>query len=205
MTSSNRNASSSSSSRRRWWIIGGLVALLLLLLAPLTAVGVSVKLENHDSFCAGCHTQPETTYVQRAQSGSATDLASFHAAAKEPVACIDCHSGSGTMGRKDALLLGAHDLTAFVTRRYTQPAKLTHAIADENCLKCHGDIAKAQTFQNHFHALQARWQAIQPDAAAHCVDCHSSHTTDGEQQIAFLNKPRTVEQCNACHRMLSDD
>ena len=58
------------------------------------------QLENHDDFCASCHTDPESEFVNRAHGGTAVDLASFHTG--EGVHCIDCHSGEGVNSRSHA-------------------------------------------------------------------------------------------------------
>lgn len=201
-----RRASSpkDTSSSRRWLWIGLVAAVFLLVIAPLTAVGVSIHLENNQAFCAGCHTQPETTYVDRATAPQPADLASAHAHGDKAIACIQCHSGEGTQGRADALMLGARDLAAYVRGNYPQPTVITRAIPDSNCLKCHGDIANSDQFENHFHTLLGRWRQASPDSAASCVDCHSAHKTNGDATIAFLNKNDTVIQCNNCHRLLGD-
>lgn len=195
--------------RRRLWRWGSLIAIALFAVLTTAAVGVGVHLENNDRFCASCHTEPETTYVNRAeavraQTAQPTDLASFHSGASNPVACIDCHSGPGVQGRASALELGATDLVKYVANSYPQPAPLTQPITDEHCLKCHQDYAAPRTFQNHFHVFLARWQRIAPGTAAHCVDCHSAHTTDQDTGTVFLNQNRTATQCNACHRVLHD-
>ena len=194
---------------RSWF--GG--ALLLLVLAPLLIGGSSVALgahlENNDAFCASCHTEPESTYVQRIsetrnQSAPVKDLATFHAVSDGATRCIDCHSGGGLSGRIDAMKLGARDLSSYMQGNYAQPAPLTQAVSNSHCTKCHATYADDRSFNNHFHFLLPRWQQFQGDQAASCVDCHSSHTQDGQVQIAFLNEDRTVAQCNACHRILGD-
>ncbi len=184
----------------RWvtWFVAG--ALLVIVFAS-GALALSVHLENNDRFCASCHTNPETTFVARTTQPP-TDLASAHAA--EGVGCIQCHSGAGKAGRADALKLGAHDLAAFVSRNYPQPAKLTHPIPDDNCLKCHSNIGQSQSFENHFHVLLPRWQQAQPTQAATCVDCHSAHTTDGRPDIVWVSIEPTQKQCNGCHRVMGD-
>ncbi len=184
----------------RWiqWMVGGV---LLVIVFSASTLALGAQMENNDQFCASCHTQPESTFVDRTQH-PAVDLASAHKA--EQVGCIACHSGEGVPGRLDALKLGARDLTAFISRHYPQPAQLTHAISDANCLKCHQDVGQGNDFNNHFHILLPRWQKADPQRAATCVSCHSTHTTDGSQQLRWLNKDRTVAQCNACHRTLSD-
>lgn len=180
------------------------VALVALLILGGAVVAGSAQLENHDAFCASCHTQPETDYVERASGNQPVDLASFHAQHESAVNCIECHSGAGVTGRADAMTLGARDLIAYVKGGYPQPSVQTHPIPDANCLKCHADISDNQAFSNHFHTLLPRWRSLAFETAATCVDCHSSHTTDGDATISYLNKTRVNEQCNSCHRIMSD-
>jgi len=173
---------------------------LWLLIFPIALGGIvgfsAMQFENHDSDCAACHTQPESIYFQREGSNSPTDLASFHA--EKSTRCIDCHSSNGSFGRATAMMLGAKDLMAFISKHYPQPAPLTRAISDGNCLKCHGDIAQRQNFNNHFHFFLAKWQSLDPKAAT-CVDCHQSHSTNGDTSIAFLNRAHTASVCESCH------
>lgn len=159
---------------------------------------ISTHMENDDSFCASCHTEPESTFYDRSIAGSPTDLASFHATTDPATRCIDCHSGKGVPGRIHALSIGAGDLIAWKTGTATQPAPLTHPIGDTNCLKCHQDVPRTRDFNRHFHAFLSRWQAIDPEAAT-CVDCHEAHTTDGDASLIFLNETRTRQVCQDCH------
>ncbi|NOZ50177.1 MAG: hypothetical protein GXP37_09045, partial [Chloroflexi bacterium] len=117
----------------------GLLFIGLLAVLPFVIAGSSVAygahLENNDAFCASCHTEPESTFVGRAQSaasktGEVQDLAAFHAGQAQAVKCIECHSGDGLSGRVDAMKLGARDLSAYVRGDFPQPSPLTHAIAD---------------------------------------------------------------------------
>ncbi len=188
-----RKSKSQRKSALRRIVIIALVALAGFALAG----GAGAQLENHDSFCASCHTEPESTYYQRSTQNSATDLASAHTA--EGTRCIDCHSGQGVGGRVQAMRLGAKDAFQFVTRTYTQPAPQTRPIGDVNCLKCHSGISQGQDFNNHFHIFLPQWQNVDPRAAT-CVDCHRAHATDGEADIAFLNKAATLAVCEQCHR-----
>ncbi len=173
--------------------------LLALIVVPLVGA-TGAQLENHDSFCASCHTNPESDYVDRAQAETAVDLASFHTG--EGVRCIDCHSGKGMNGRIHAMRQGAQDLVKFVSGNFPQPAPLTHPIEDINCTKCHSDISQGRDFNNHFHIFLPDWQRLSTNAAA-CVDCHQSHTTDGMPQAAFLHEERTVAVCQQCHLFAS--
>lgn len=155
--------------------------------------------EQQDSFCASCHTQPESAFYQRSLDGQAVDLATAHKL--KNTRCIDCHSGSGTIGRVSAELLGAHNALAFYTGTAIQPAILTNSISEDHCLKCHADINAQLNMNNHFHVFLARWQAADPNAAT-CVSCHSGHATDGDPQIGFLNRQATEKVCQACHVVL---
>jgi len=187
-------------SQKARWFSRIIIALALVLVFTAAAFAFGAHLENNDSFCAGCHTQPESAFVER--TAAAVDLASAHT--PEQVGCIQCHSGAGWPGRVSAMELGVRDLVAFAGRNYPQPAVLTHPIPDENCLKCHEKISRGDNFENHFHLLLPRWQQLDARNAATCVSCHSSHTTDGEQSLNWLSKDRTVAQCNSCHRVMGD-
>jgi len=173
----------------KWFILAGII------LIPVTGV-TSMQLENHDGFCASCHTDPESEYVARTHGTTAVDLASFHTG--EGVRCIDCHSGNGASGRIQAMALGAHDLLKFVSRQFPQPAPLTRAINDINCTKCHTDTSQGRDFNNHYHYFLPKWQQLS-DNAGTCTECHQSHTTNGDVQIAFLNEQHTVPICQRCH------
>ena len=89
--------------RSRWlWPLIAIVALAIIV--TVSGFSYAATQEEHDSFCASCHTEPETTYVARAATAPPVDLASFHAT--EETRCIDCHSGVGVPGRIQAELLG---------------------------------------------------------------------------------------------------
>ena len=92
------------------------VALVCGVVLALTFVsfGVAASMEEKNSFCASCHTQPESTFYSRFQNGTLVDLATFHNT--KSTKCIDCHSGSGASGRISAMLLGARNAVAYFTR-----------------------------------------------------------------------------------------
>ena len=183
--------------RLRWLALALFIPFIVSGLAGFTAT----RFENHDSFCASCHTQPELEYYQRESKSSKMDLASFHTTKK--TRCIDCHSGKGVIGRATALTLGARDLWAYVATHYPQPAPLTRSIPDANCLKCHTDVEKGQDFNNHFHIFLPKWQALDANAAT-CVDCHRSHTTDGDSALGYLNQAVTTQVCQECHNFAGE-
>ena len=196
----------------QWWIpaVGAAVVLIL-------AVGVFVgmmKLEETDTFCASCHTQPEAPFVER-MAIEASDTASAHqsktlrgSAVEAGVHCIDCHSGPGLGGRAAAMLLGARNAWLYLTKTMVQPAVLSVPIADENCLKCHAEVIAAESYKgqnNHYHYFLARWRQALPDQAASCTECHKSHSTDVEANLKFLNRVSTEAICNRCHTTLRGD
>lgn len=182
----------------------GLVGAFVLLALGSGGFLVAAHMEDDDTFCASCHTQPESTYVSRAQAGQPTDLASYHTGAGDtPTKCIDCHSGSGVPGRAAAMTLGAFDLVSYLTGNARQPAPLTNPISDANCLKCHADTAATRDFNRHFHRFLSQWQAADPQAGT-CVSCHTGHATDGDPTLVFLNEQHTVAVCERCHAVAGE-
>jgi nitrate/TMAO reductase-like tetraheme cytochrome c subunit len=158
--------------------------------------------ETHDSFCASCHTQPESTFYQRSVDVQAVDLASAHTI--KDVRCIDCHSGVGVVGRIQAEMLGAHNALAFYSGTAVQPAILTKPVGDDSCLKCHQNVTFNRSRNNHFHAFLARWQSVDPNAST-CGGCHGGHTTDGSSQTGFMAQNTVQNVCESCHRVLGRD
>lgn len=175
----------------------GVVAVVLLF-----GVGTftfAASMEEKDSFCASCHTEPESTYYTRGQQQTPVDLATFHQTKQNR--CIDCHSGAGVPGRLVAMLIGARNAAAYFTKTAKQPAPLLFPIGDVNCTKCHAETTRATDFNQHFHAYLSRWQAADPSAAT-CVSCHTGHATDGDSSIQFLNRARAEGICQKCHQVL---
>ena len=140
-----------------WMVVAG-VALIAF---GTSGYVVTARMEENDPFCGSCHSQPESTYVERSTAATPVDLASAHT--PQSTRCIDCHSGPGIPGRIEGMVTGAGDLAAWVTGTATQPAPLTHPITDGHCLKCHQDVPQTQDFQRHFHAFLSQWQAMDPE------------------------------------------
>ncbi len=175
--------------------------------------------EQHDSFCASCHTQPESTYFERSIAAQPVDLASFHTT--QQVICIDCHSGAGITGRLSAELMGARNALLWYSGTAQQPAPLTIPISDASCLKCHQDVVSQQFVakeqitvpsgsqggereeapRNHWHIFLAEWQANSSTAAT-CVSCHGGHSTDGTAQFGYMVNQTVQQECDACHQAL---
>lgn len=183
------------SNRKTRLLVGaGILCLVLFgLVIPMTAM----QFENHNSFCASCHTEGEQTFYDRSTASDPVDLASIHDI-KGQARCIDCHTGPGIIGRYGGLMAGSTDLINFFSGHYPQPAALEEPYPDANCLKCHADIFQKQEFNNHFHVFLPRWQAVDKNAAT-CVSCHLSHDITGDVKIGFLNEQTTTAVCQKCH------
>lgn len=184
--------------------------------------GFAASQETHDPFCASCHSQPETSYVERSTAPQPVDLASYHAG--QHTRCIDCHSGPGVPGRMRAELLGARNAAAWFSGLAAQPAPLTSPIQDGNCLKCHRDVTFTgylpkqpvsflqegargeggeEAGPNHWHEQLIRWQAVTPDAGR-CTSCHPGHSTVGSADSGFEDPGTTQNVCEACHQDIGE-
>ena len=159
----------------------------------------AIQQENQDSFCASCHTEPETKYFQQAMATPAVSLAAFHTS--KSVRCIDCHSGGGPFGRVEGLTQGAVDLMAYNSGKYHSPAITLTKLGDASCIKCHSQTMSNRTFNNHFHIYLAQWQAVDSNAAT-CIDCHTAHPTNGDPTQMYLQVQKVQALCNGCHRTL---
>ncbi len=189
--------------RKIVWVSGWVCVSLLVL--AFGSVGVSLALENQDTFCAVCHTEPESQYVNQAAQATATTLAAFHSS--KHIACIDCHSGSGTFGRLEGLTQGFNDLAMFLSGNYHKPAITTSPLNDAACGKCHADVVNPKNTRGnngsngHYHLYLPQWQASDPKAA-HCATCHTAHTS-GLASLQFMAQGKVGQLCEACHTALS--
>ena len=197
-------------------VIGLGIILVALVVLAIGGAGVSLLLENQDSFCASCHTQPEVKYYQQSQQATVTTLAAFHT--QKQTGCIQCHSGGGPLGRAQGLQQGIDDLVLYMSGNYKQPAITSNPLGDDSCLKCHAAILTRgrgsppspiqdpvrargnRANDGHYHQFLQRWQAADP-RAAHCVNCHTSHT-DGPANVGFMTAAPVQQICDGCHRGL---
>ena len=118
-------------SKKRSRIIAVLTgAVIVVVVLAASGFAFAATQESHDPFCASCHTQPESTFVQRSSGTSPVDLASFHTT--QSSLCIDCHSGSGVTGRMQAELMGARNAFMWFTGTAVQPAVVNFPISDQS-------------------------------------------------------------------------
>jgi len=160
---------------------------------------VGIQTENNDGFCASCHTEPEATYYQASLKASVpTTLAVFHA--KAHTRCIDCHSRQFIPGRVWGLWGGLHNLIAFKTGNYNDPATITRPVGDGGCTKCHSDLTWGNERPGHYHSPELRraWKAANGPVGT-CDACHPSHQS-AAMGNRFMNINHLTSQCDACHK-----
>ena len=172
-------------------------AAVLLIVLGVGGVAYGLSLEEHNDFCASCHTQPESTYYARAQHAPPPDLASIHLA--KNVKCIDCHGGAPPVDRVAGLLQGAHDYALYLSGSYHRPALTTNPLPDANCVKCHNDLFQSRTLNNHWHYYLPPWQQALGAQAAACIDCHISHSTAQGNVVKFVPDTKINPICQSCH------
>ncbi len=194
--------------RRRQWIRWAPLAALGLVAGVALAAGVTVShLEERDTFCISCHTAPEVTYHDRAQSALAAgepfaDLSSAHYGMERTFRCIDCHRGtSGLVHRLTTLTLGARDAAIWLTGRADLSIEKTQLVLPQllnsACTRCHAEALLEVGFENHFHNKLPEafmlWRAGQP------LKRPPDAPDLPEESMVIVPSPTDV-QCVDCHR-----
>lgn len=185
---------------RHWrWLAAGI---FLGLAALVGSVGFVSYQEQDDTFCASCHTQPETQFYQRAllavAQQNAPDLASFHHRKKD-IRCIDCHVGEGALGRAAVVSIAAWDAFKYYTRLARQPAVVVIPVQNEACTKCHLDDIRKPGFENHEHNKYFDPKENPPVIA--CTHCHVTHRPGDEKQ-AYQFRDAILPRCEYCHAQM---
>ena len=187
------------------------VAVVLGLVSAGAGTAVGLTLEESNSFCASCHTQPEYDFWMRTQTVAqkpteVADLATYHIVPmdgnkqpnREALKCISCHGGPTLPDRlQTATTLGALDTLKFVALDINQPAKLSHPLPNSYCLQCHQADVDKKGFDNHFHNKQS-------DPKAPAFDCTSCHVAHAEADVLnkFILREAAYPNCNMCHKVL---
>jgi len=165
---------------------------------------VSDRLEANNDFCTSCHLAPDRPLhaeIRRDFNASpAANLAGAHAKAGDERAfrCIDCHGGTGFLGRARVKSLAVKDAFWYAVGRFDEPDQMHWPLWDEDCSKCHTafDTSDVETWQSpRFHQLPVHNTALGVD----CVSCHRAHDAGGNSQAFFLHPPRVRAQCARCH------
>lgn len=188
----------------------GLCAVALAGLALITSIGFAglIAKERDNTFCFACHLHEQK--FKRFTSAPSTDLTGPHHA--ERVRCIDCHGGADVVMRLRVWSLAATDTGKFLVGRYREPDHMRLQLRPKECTQCHTPILKRQPAltAEQEEALEGRagnaYHAIRPHDAVRttCVQCHTSHTTDGDPKAQFIARKRVEPICRECHKTLGE-
>ena len=192
--------------RARWLFVGTLLAAVT---APVGWV-VSDRIEQDNDFCVSCHLS-EGVQLHRDKRASfdarpAASLVAAHASAgyaereADPAfRCIDCHGGTGLMGRVRVKILSAKDAFWYVVGRFDEPETMRWPLRDEDCSKCHRSFEETPGEEvgpnPRFHELAVH----NVELGMACVACHASHSDAGLAEYQFLEPDRVRAQCADCH------
>lgn len=143
-----------------------------------------INVKNIAATCGNCHPTIRQEY-----------LSSIHGRAlkvgiTDSPTCTGCHGEHQIMSPQDP-------------RSPTSPSRQ----AEETCARCHNNptiIAKyglegtvVKTYEDSYHGLAVKWQSRR---AATCVDCHTSHDVQPQQDsTSTVNAASVVQTCSKCH------
>ena len=188
----------------------GWCAIALAGLAVITGVTFTALIakERDNRFCFSCHLHEEK--FKRFTSVPFTDLSGPHHT--ERVRCIDCHGGADVGMRLRVWSLAAMDTGKFLVGNYREPEHMRLQLRPKECTQCHTPILKRQPAltAEQEEALEGRagnaYHAIRPHDAVrtNCVQCHTSHTTDGDPKAQFIARKRVEPICRECHKTLGE-
>jgi len=203
--------------RRRPWLRPWLRLAPVLVGAALVAAPTgwlaSDRLERDNDFCNACHLSPEVPLHRDIRADfdarPPPTLAAAHARAgvgsgdaHRPFRCIDCHGGSGPLGRAQVKALAARDAFWYVVGRFEEPREMRFPLRDADCRKCHASYrAAAGSGANAFHGLAVH----NADLSVRCVACHSAHERGGNPQAHFLRAAKVRAQCARCHTEFEEE
>ena len=179
----------------------------LAVIASIAFAGL-IATERDNRFCFSCHLH-EAKFT-RFTAIPFTDLSGPHHAGR--VRCIDCHGGADMVMRLRVWSLAALDTGKFLVGSYREPDHMRLQLRAKECTQCHSPILKRQPAltPEQEEALEGRagnaYHAIRPHDAVRttCVQCHTSHTTDGDPKAQFIARKRVEPICRECHKTLGE-
>jgi formate-dependent nitrite reductase cytochrome c552 subunit len=204
--------------RARAGASAGRVALAVAALLAAVVAGpagwlVSDRLERDNDFCVACHL-PDGSRLHAAKRKDLghwppATLAAAHgmAGVREGGAlrgfrCIDCHGGTGALGRARVKLLSARDALLYASGRFGEPEVMGWPLRDDDCRRCHEGFeerAPAPGADPAFHELAVHNAAL----GVACVDCHLVHDAGALPEHDFLHPEHVRARCAACHPQLA--
>jgi hypothetical protein len=188
---------------------------LAALAAPVGWVATD-RLEADNAFCVSCHLDAgtplhrdnHTDFEERSEVSLAVAHSIAGNGAHEDGAfrCIDCHGGSGFVGRARVKLLSAKDAFWYVSGRFEEPDGMHWPLRDEDCAGCHVSYEERSSDPGHsgdpaFHELAVHNQKLGVD----CVTCHLSHERGALASHYFVQPLHVRAQCAQCHPEFEED
>jgi nitrate/TMAO reductase-like tetraheme cytochrome c subunit len=185
----------------RWLaIVAGSAALLLAPAGWLT----TDALERDNDFCIACHiSEGVSLHAELKRSFDARPAESLAAAhAAQELLCIDCHGGTGLLGRARVKALAARDALVWLVGPVEEPTEMHWPLLDADCRKCHERYAEesSQLGSPRFHELAVH----NVELGVPCVDCHLSHEKSGNVGAQFLEPVSVRRRCALCHSQFED-
>ena len=117
--------------------------------------------------------------------------------------CIDCHGGTGWLGRARVKLLSARDGFWYVTGRFQEPEEMRWPLWDADCTQCHASFPEEDRAASdpRFHDLAVHNREL----GVACVACHAAHPAGGLTDLNFLQPTRVRTQCARCHEEFEEE
>lgn len=155
------------------------------------------RLESRNEFCVACHLAPQTPLHREIfdglHSSPAGSLAAAHRVADAAFRCIDCHGGTGLLGRARVKLVSARDALMYLVGRFGEPERMRAPLWDEDCTKCHAPDPSEGP--DAFHGIDDHDVGL--DRA--CVACHEAHPGERSAEVGFLDREVVLPICRDCH------
>ena len=174
-----------------------IVLTALVLIAGPVGWMISDHLESDNAFCVGCHLDTKTPLHEEKsidfRAEPPVSLAAAHHLGRRDFRCIDCHRGTGALGRLRVKWVAARDAARYLVGRFREPDRMQHPLWDSDCLKCHTPAAGVDA--GAFHGVEVH-NAGFPFA---CVECHTSHSGQGDPELQFPDSKQVLPICQECH------
>jgi hypothetical protein len=181
-------------------------AALAAIAAPIGWWG-SDRIEENDAFCSSCHL-PSGAPLHEENAADfaarpAVSLAVAHAVAGNEARadgafrCIDCHGGTGFLGRARVKALSVRDAAIYLLGEFEEPHGMAWPLRDDDCRKCHAEFAASPVDVDppRFHALSVHNREL----GVSCVTCHLAHERGGMSSRNFLHPEPVRAACVRCH------
>jgi hypothetical protein len=191
--------------RHRFLLMGGLMAAAVG--APAGWV-ISDRMEQDNDFCNSCHLDASTALHEDLRrefdAHPPQALASVHAEAlvegrDDPAfRCIDCHGGTGALGRLRVKVLAGKDAFWYAVGRFEEPDGMRWPLWDDDCRKCHAEFAGQDWDGRGSEPFHAR-SVHNAELGVACVECHAVHGPGGNPDGYFLHGGPVRSQCARCH------